>query len=107
MKNFIQPGNTLELTAPDDMASGEARLVGTLLGVAVAAILSGKKGSMLTEGVVELPKAVADVMAEGSAVNWDDTAKVLKNASTDKDGAAKTVEAADSAATSVLVKLQP
>lgn len=107
MKIYHQPGKTLDLTAPAAMSSGDATLVGDFLGVAVADIASGEKGAMLVEGVVELPKLAADAFSEGQSVNWDDTAKELKAAAADKDGAAKCIEAAGASTTSVKVKLQP
>ena len=34
MKNYVQPGNTITLTAPYDVASGDGLLVGSVFGVA-------------------------------------------------------------------------
>jgi predicted RecA/RadA family phage recombinase len=34
MKNFVQPGNTITLTAPYAVASGDGLLVGYIFGVA-------------------------------------------------------------------------
>lgn len=41
MKNYIQPGNTITLTAPYDVNSGDGFLVGSIFGVATGAALSG------------------------------------------------------------------
>ena len=35
MKNYIQPGNTITLTAPYDVNSGDGLLVGAIFGVAI------------------------------------------------------------------------
>lgn len=34
MKNYVQPGNTITLTAPDTVASGDGLIVGSIFGVA-------------------------------------------------------------------------
>ena len=77
MKNFIQPGEQIEVTLAAAVASGEPMLIGSLFGVAVKAGEIGEKVVFSLEGVFELTKVTADVMAQGAKVYWDNTAKKL------------------------------
>ena len=42
MKNFVQPGNTITLTAPYAVASGDGLLVGSIFGVASGSAALGE-----------------------------------------------------------------
>ena len=42
MKNFVQPSNTITLTAPYAVASGDGLLVGSIFGVAAGAAALGE-----------------------------------------------------------------
>ena len=75
MKNFIQPGGTVTLTAPSDVSSGDGLLVGSLFGVASGDALSGADVETVTEGVFDLAKASAQAWSQGDKVYWDDTNK--------------------------------
>ncbi len=74
MKNFIQSGKTITLTAPYTVTSGAGALVGNLFGVAVDDVTNGASGEFMTEGVFDLAKD-ASVFAAGSRVYWDNTNK--------------------------------
>ena len=63
MKNFVQEGDTLTLTAPYDVASGAGMLVGSIFGVANAAAVSGATVEASTEGVFDLAKVSTEVWA--------------------------------------------
>ena len=54
MKNFIQHGKTVTLTAPYDRESGQGALVGSIFGVAAGDVLSGADGEFVLEGVFDL-----------------------------------------------------
>ena len=72
MQNFIQKGDTLTVTAPTGgVVSGQGLLVGAVFGVATDTAGAGASVGLLTEGVVELPKASAAVFAVGAKVSWD------------------------------------
>lgn len=76
MKNFIQNGDMISVTAPaGGIASGEGIVVGSLFGVAAKAAAEGESVEIATVGVFELPKAPATVIGQGARVAWDDTAK--------------------------------
>lgn len=78
MKNFVQPGDTVTVTAPYALAAGDGCLVGVLFGVACGAYANGATNAELkTEGVFDLTALSTDT-ASGStlvAAYWDNTNK--------------------------------
>jgi len=105
MKNFIQPGDVIEVTAPTALSSGDGFIVGSLFLVAQGDAGSGDQLNGGVEGVYEVAKLSTDAMSVGDKVNWDDTAKELKLAAGDLDGVATVVSAAIASTTVVKVKL--
>jgi predicted RecA/RadA family phage recombinase len=105
-RNHIQPGRVLTIPAPTGGAlSGAPVLIGTLFGVAQHDALEGADLEILTEEVVELPKAAPLVIGIGDRLFWNTTDSVL-----DKTAAAQlcvgiAVAAAASADTVVRIKL--
>lgn len=71
MKNFIARGETLEITAGADIASGAGVLVGATFGVAAGAIANGEKGIINLSGVFELPKVSAQAWTQGARIYWE------------------------------------
>ena len=51
MKNFVQPGNTITLTAPHAVASGDGLLVGSIFGIAAGAAALGEPVETALVGV--------------------------------------------------------
>jgi predicted RecA/RadA family phage recombinase len=83
MKNFIQPGKTVTVTAPANVSSGDLVVVGSLIGVAAFTALSGAEVEIDTEGVFSLPKVVTDVISQGEKLYWDSgVSKLTKTAGT-------------------------
>lgn len=76
MKNYVQPGNTITLTAPYDVASGDGLLVGAMFGVAAGDAASGETVEAALVGIFDLTKAASQAWAVGDKVYWDNTAKV-------------------------------
>lgn len=74
MKNFIQPGRTVTVPAPADVAAGAGVLVGALFGVAAFTALSGADVEISTEGVYELPKTSAQAWTVGALIYWTGSA---------------------------------
>ena len=56
MKNYIQPGHTITLTAPAAVTSGSGLLVGAIFGIAAHDAASGEPVETLTVGVVDINK---------------------------------------------------
>lgn len=83
MKNYVQRGEVLELTAPSGgVVSGTAYLIGTLLVVAtVTAAEAAKFSAEVGPGVVSLPKVSAQAWTELAKVYWDNSAKLVTTTS--------------------------
>ncbi len=75
MKNYVQPGNTITLTAPYDVASGDGLLVGAIFGVATGSAVSGDAIEAALVGVFDLTKVGSQAWAAGDKIYWDNTAK--------------------------------
>ena len=109
-KNYIKPGEHLTFTATADTTSGSGVLLGTLLGVALTGITNGARGEAAVEGVWELPKTAGAAINAWSKPIWDVATGsfIACGASTgDLVGGVVPDETADSAATTVKVKLLP
>jgi predicted RecA/RadA family phage recombinase len=78
MKNFVQTGDILTLTAPYTVTSGSGTLVGTVFGVACDDVTSGASGQYKTTGVFDLAKA-AVAFSAADRVYWDNSAKNCTN----------------------------
>lgn len=79
MKNFIQDGDVLTLTAPYDVASGAGFQVGNIFAVATSAALSAASVEGKLHGVFDLAKTSAQAWTVGDPIYWDNTNKVATN----------------------------
>lgn len=71
MKNFVQNGDFVEITAPAAIISGQLVQIGSLFGVAVVDIPIGTRGNIALGGVFRVPKLTAvagDATVEGGPV---------------------------------------
>ena len=75
MKNYVQPGNTITLTAPYAVTSGDGLLVGSIFGVAAGTAILGDPVETAVEGVYDLKKVASQAWAAGDKIYWDNTAK--------------------------------
>ena len=75
MKNFVQTGNTITLTAPYAVGSGDGLLVGSIFGVASGTAALGETVEAALTGVYDLKKVASQAWAAGDKVYWDNTAK--------------------------------
>lgn len=75
MKNFVQRGDVLSLTAPYAVAAGAGLLVGSLFAVATSAADNGAAVEGALTGVYDLAKVSAQAWTAGAKIYWDDTAK--------------------------------
>jgi len=75
MKNYVQPGNTITLTAPYAVTSGDGLLVGAIFGVAAGTAILGDPVETAVEGVYALKKVASQAWAAGDRIYWDNTAK--------------------------------
>lgn len=82
MKNYVQPGNVVTLSAPaGGVISGQALAVGSFFGIAAYTAAAGGNVEVALEGVFELPKA-AGAITPGAKVFWDATNSVATGTGT-------------------------
>jgi predicted RecA/RadA family phage recombinase len=74
MRNFIQQGVNITVTAPANVLSGDGVLVGSLFGVAATHAQEGQQVECTTTGVFALP---GSGLTQGQKAYWDDTNKVV------------------------------
>lgn len=65
MKNYVQNGANLTITAGSAISSGDGVVVGQLTGVAVTDIANGAKGALACEGVFEFDIASGATLSVG------------------------------------------
>ena len=73
MKNFVQSGNTVTLTAPANVKSGEVVNVGSLIGIAAFDAAQNAEVEVSLTGVFEL--AADGPISQGEAVYWNSVSK--------------------------------
>ena len=74
MRNYIQPGDRITVTAVAAANSGDGVLVGSLFGIAFGDAGIGDGLTLATTGVFNMAKPSTDVLAVGDPVYWDDGA---------------------------------
>ena len=105
-KTYIQPGRVLTVPAPTGGAvSGAPVLIGTLFGVAQHDAAQGQDLEILTEEVVELPKATPLAIDLGDRLFWNAGDGVLDKTATAQLCVGVAVLPAASADSTVRVKL--
>jgi predicted RecA/RadA family phage recombinase len=68
MKNYIQPGDRIDVTAPAAVVDGQLVRVGVLAGVAVHDAASGAPLVIATEGIYDVTKAGSQAWTVGQAI---------------------------------------
>lgn len=83
MRTFIQPGDTLDFTAPAGgvVAGTGVKILDALVIPKITAAV-GVRFAGVRVGVVEHVKLSAQAWAEGQQVNWDDAAKCFTTVTT-------------------------
>ncbi len=71
MRNFIQPGDTLDVVAPANVVSGQLVVIGNLSGVATTTALAGTTFAFKTTGVFEMVKVTTEAWTVGTKIYWD------------------------------------
>jgi predicted RecA/RadA family phage recombinase len=105
MKNFIQEGNNITLTAPYNVTSGDGLLVGSVFGVASNdALLNAEVQTQLT-GVFSIKKTNAQAWTQGALIYWDNTAKECTTTPTSNKLVGTAVAAAVNPSATGLVRL--
>ena len=68
MKNYIQKGDLVTITAPANVSAGQLVRVGLLAGVAQTTALSGQPVEIATEGIFDVTKAGSQAWTVGAAI---------------------------------------
>ena len=79
--NYVQEGKVMEFTAGSALSSGDVVVIGGLIGVVVADVANGAQGQAAVEGVFNLPKVDAAVIAAGEQVIYDVSAGEIDDSS--------------------------
>lgn len=79
MKNYVQRGDVIEVTAAAAVSSGDFYAVGQIGGVAQTDAAIGEKVQLAVVGVFDLTKVSTEVWAVGDAIYWDDLGSQMTN----------------------------
>jgi predicted RecA/RadA family phage recombinase len=106
VKNLIQPGNTITVTAPaGGVVSGAVVIIGAIVGVAAYNAAAGADVEIATQGVFDLTKTPADVLVQGAVAKVTPATGLVGVAGTAAIG--WVVAAAAAGATTARVRLTP
>ena len=75
MRNYVQPGNTITLSVPYAVTSGDGLLVGSIFGIASGDAALNDPVEVALTGVFDLTKVGSQAWTVGAKVYWDDTNK--------------------------------
>jgi len=86
-KNYSGEGNVINVTLSGTVAAGDVVVLGSMVGVYLSSGVSGDVVVVALDGVFNLAKVDAAVIAQGEEVTWDASAsKFDDNASTPATG---------------------
>jgi predicted RecA/RadA family phage recombinase len=106
MNNYLQPGDTVTLTAPSGgVVSGTGYKIGQLFVVAKNTVAATLPFEGKTTGVHTLPKTTGTAWTEGALLYWDDSTDKATTVAEDNLLIGCAVEAADSGDTTGTVRL--
>jgi len=81
--NYIQPGDTVTITAPSGgTTAGVGVLTGSLFGVALSTAAVGESVAIGCEGVYKLAKQGTDTFSIGAIAYWNNTNKTVTSTTT-------------------------
>ena len=104
MKNYIQKGDVITVTASADITGGSMVKVGDLIGIAVTDIANGAKGEVKLTGVFEVGKESDDI-AIGAKLYYKAATGTVTTTATSNTFAGYAFAAAGTAAATVQLKL--
>ncbi len=82
MKNFVQPGDAIDITVPaGGVVSGVPFVSGSLVGIPGVTAAAGALATIHLEGVYDLPKVSAQAWTLGAKVYWDGVAALVTTVS--------------------------
>jgi predicted RecA/RadA family phage recombinase len=106
MKNYVQPGEVLEVTAPTDgVVSGSCYKIGDLVVCATVDALETEKFNALLVGVIEHSKVSAQAWTEGAKIYFDNGTGLFTTTSGGNTLVGVSAEAADNPSATGLIRL--
>ena len=82
---YVMSGDVVDYVASGAITSGQVVLMGSRVGVALAAIASGATGAVRVKGIFTIAKLSTDVVAQGDLLYWDaGNSRLTTTASTHK-----------------------
>ncbi len=105
MRNYVNRGDNVTLSAPAAVSSGEGVLIGYLFGVAAGDAASGADVDLVTVGVFTLPKVSALAIAAGDKLYFDSSTKLVTKTASGNALIGVAVSAAVNPSASVDVRL--
>lgn len=105
MKNFVQRGDTLDVTAAAAIASGDVVIIGSIIGVSNIDAEIGDTLALDVVGVFELPKTSALAISVGDVLYYDAANKVVNKTASGNTKIGVAVTAAANPSPSVNVRL--
>lgn len=106
MKNYIQPGKTVTLTAPTGgVVAGNGYKIGQLFVVAQNSAAEGEDFEGVTEGVFELPKTSANTWSQGALLYWNNSTGALTTTASGNMLVANGLKAGANGETTAVVRL--
>ena len=73
MQNYLGEGDSIIITAPTAVVSGQPLLVGVMFGICLASAAAGQSVEFWLKGIYQLAKNSAEVWTVGAAIYWDNT----------------------------------
>ena len=105
MKNFVQRGDTLDVTAAAAVASGDVVVIGSIIGVSNVDAEIGDSFALDVVGVFTLPKTSALAISVGDVLYYDAANKVVNKTASGTTKIGVAVTAAANPSPSVNVRL--
>lgn len=105
MKNYVQRGDTLDVTAAAAVASGDVVIVGSIIGIANVDAAIGETFALDVVGVFTLPKTSALAISVGDVLYYDAANKVVNKTASGNTKIGVAVTAAANPSPSVNVRL--
>lgn len=102
---FVQQGAAIDYKPVSAVTAGSVVVQGDLVGIAKRDIKAGALGSVSVEGVFDVVKDAATVIAAGAKVYWDAAASQAVTVATANKLLGKAVADAGAGATTVRVRL--
>ena len=99
MRNKVQKGRVITVTAPYAVSGGMGVLVGALFGIAAGDAANGQPVEIDREGVFDITAVTADTATQGAKVYWDNTARRITTTATNNTLVGAVTEAKSGTAT--------